>query len=36
MIIKNYYVEYGLYYIKQEEDGKKRKRFSAKDWMFMN
>jgi hypothetical protein len=29
--------EYGLYYIKQEEDNKKkRKKFSAKDWMFMN
>lgn len=29
--------EYGLYYIKQEEEGKKkRKRFSAKDWTFMN
>ena len=27
--------EYGLYYIKQEEDnGKKRKKFNAKDWMF--
>ena len=29
--------EYGLYYIKQEEDKKKhKKRFSAKDWMLMN
>ena len=29
--------EYGLYYIKQEEEGKKkRKRFNAKDWKFMN
>ena len=29
--------EYGLYYIKQEEDNKKkRKKFSAKDWMFLN
>ena len=29
--------EYGLYYIKQEEDGKKKKkRFNAKDWMLMN
>lgn len=29
---------YGLYYIKQQEDSKKRKkvRFSAKDWCFMN
>ena len=29
--------EYGLYYIKEEEDGKKKKkRFNAKDWCFMN
>ena len=29
--------EYGLYYIKQEEEGKKkRKKFNAKDWKFMN
>ena len=29
--------EYGLYYIKQEEDNKKkRKKFNAKDWMFKN
>ena len=29
--------EYGLYYIKQEEENKKkRKKFSAKDWQFMN
>ena len=29
--------EYGLYYIKQEEESKKRrKKFNAKDWMFMN
>ena len=29
--------EYGLYYIKQEEDSKKkRKKFNAKEWMFMN
>ena len=29
--------EYGLYYIKQEEDTKKRKKkFNAKDWCFMN
>jgi hypothetical protein len=29
--------EYGLYYIKLEEDKKKKpKRFNAKDWMFMN
>lgn len=28
---------YGLYYIKQEEDSKKKhKKFNAKDWMFMN
>ena len=31
-------VAYGLYYIKQEEDSKKRKKrkFNAKDWVFMN
>jgi hypothetical protein len=29
-------LEYGLYYIKQEEESKKKKRFSAKDWMFLN
>ena len=29
--------EYGLYYIKEEEDNKKkRKKFNAKDWCFMN
>ena len=29
--------EYGLYYIKQEEESKKRKKqFNAKDWMLMN
>ena len=29
--------EYGLYYIKQEEDSKKKtKKFNAKEWMFMN
>jgi len=29
--------EYGLYYIKQEEENKKRKkRFNVKDYMFMN
>ena len=29
--------EYGLYYIKQEEESKKkRKKFNAKDWCFMN
>lgn len=28
--------EYGLYYIKKQEDSKKKKRFKAKDWMFMN
>ena len=29
--------EYGLYYIKVEEDNKKKKkRFNAKEWMFMN
>ena len=29
--------EYGLYYIKVEEDNKKRKRkFNAKEWMFLN
>lgn len=29
-------VEYGLYYLKTEEEGNKRRRFSAKDWMFLN
>lgn len=30
-------LEYGLYYIKQEEDSKKKKkRFNAKDWVFLN
>lgn len=30
-------LEYGLYYIKQEEESKKkRKRFNAKDWCFLN
>lgn len=30
--------EYGLYYIKQEEDSKKKrnKKFNAKEWMFLN
>ena len=29
--------EYGLYYIKQEEDNKKkRKKFNAKEWCFLN
>ena len=29
--------EYGLYYIKQEEDSKKkRKKFNVKDFMFMS
>lgn len=29
--------EYGLYYIKQEEESKKRKKkFNAKEWVFMN
>ena len=29
--------EYGLYYIKQEEDSKKkRKKFNAKEWCFLN
>lgn len=29
--------EYGLYYIKQEEESKKkRKKFNAKDWVFLN
>lgn len=27
---------YGVYYIREEEDSKKRKRFNAKDFMFMN
>lgn len=29
-------LEYGLYYIKHEEENRKRKRFNVKDWMFMN
>jgi hypothetical protein len=30
-------LEYGLYYIKQEENKKrKKKRFNAADWCFMN
>ena len=30
-------LEYGLYYIKQEEENKKkRKKFNAKDWVFLN
>ena len=30
-------LEYGLYYIKLEEDKKKKKKkFNAKDWVFMN
>ena len=30
-------LEYGIYYIKQEEDGKKRaKKFNAKEWMLFN
>ena len=30
-------LEYGLYYIKQEESKKrKKKRFNAADWCFMN
>ena len=29
--------EYGLYYIREEEQRKgKRRRFNAKDWMFKN
>ena len=29
--------EYGLYYIKQEEESKKkRKKFNVKDWVFLN
>ncbi len=29
--------EYGLYYIKVEEDNKKKKKkFNAKEWMFLN
>lgn len=29
--------EYGLYYIKQEEENKKRKKkFNAKEWKFFN
>ena len=34
---KFYAFEYGLYYIKLEEDKKKKKKkFNAKDWVFMN
>ena len=29
-------LEYGLYYIKQEEESKKKKKFNAKDWMLLN
>jgi hypothetical protein len=30
-------VEYGIYYITKEEEGKKKKkRFNAKDWAFFN
>lgn len=29
-------VEYGLYYLKVEEESKKRKKFNAKDWLFLN
>ena len=29
-------VEYGLYYLKIEEESKKRKKFNAKDWLFLN
>ena len=30
-------LEYGIYYIKQEEDSKKKKkRFNAKEWLFYN
>jgi hypothetical protein len=30
-------LEYGLYYIKvEEEDRKKKKKFNAKDWLFFN
>ncbi len=28
--------EYGLWYIKQSEGKKKKKRFNAADWCFMN
>ena len=28
--------EYGLYYIKLEEESKKKKHFNVKDFMFMN
>ena len=28
--------EYGLYYIKQEESNKKKKKFNAKEWRFYN
>ena len=28
--------EYGLYYIKQEESSKKKKKFNAKEWRFFN
>ena len=29
-------LEYGLYYIKKVEEDKKKKKFRAADWMFMN
>lgn len=29
-------LEYGLFYIRQEEENKKRKKFNAKDWLFLN
>lgn len=29
-------VEYGLWYLKNEEESKKKKKFCAKDWLFLN
>ena len=29
-------VEYGLWYLKNEEENKKKRKFSAKDWLFLN
>ena len=29
-------VEYGLWYLKNEEETKKRRKFKASDWLFLN
>ena len=29
-------VEYGLYYLKNEEEIQKKKKFNARDWCFLN